>query len=155
MAFQINKNSWHFRWIAYIYALNNYQEYLDYLSEYPNRSYTDYYEDWSYRPRDFCSYWRAVLLWPGLSLVVSLLILSLIGALSLVIIKTMSALGFVIILSAVVSIASIVILIHYLINNSDYEYKKPKKQKEPGFFNQLYRVYKDKICPMIEYKKDR
>jgi hypothetical protein len=75
--FVVKKDSWHYKWLAYMYYLKNWDEYDDYVKESkqeyerytrrgidnipePEYSYVTYFEDKGYLPYEFCQYWRAV-----------------------------------------------------------------------------------------------
>jgi hypothetical protein len=152
--FEVNKKSWHYRWLSYLFRLNNQEEYTKWL-ENKDKGYSwltdDFFADEGYPPREFCGYWRAVILWPTLRLVVSLAMI----AASLFFLSVASLPG--VLISGIVLVASGLALSGimgtiYLIDH--YKNSNTKKIVSNSFFGEIYKSQKSKICPMIKYTKE-
>jgi hypothetical protein len=150
--FEVNKNSWHYRWLALLFKLENRELYAEWL-ENKKKGYSwltnDFYIDEGYPPGDFCAYWRAVLLWPALKIAISLsTIAGIIMLLSMANLK--GGLVFVVGLIGAILLISIVIGLCWLF---DYiENIKPRNVISNSFFDEMYKTQKSKICPLIKYK---
>lgn len=140
--FKINRNSWHYKLNAKF--LNGYGP-NDYLMQ----------ERWEPKHNNFCAYWRVtmlrLLLAVGLAIIlatVGWMLLSVMYSIGWLLytdpILTLKALGMVVIIVAI-AVGTIKSIVSISARRSN------KPVKNPSLFAQRYRVYKEKVCPMVEY----
>lgn len=158
--FEVNKDSWHYRWIAFAYSMANYPKYRLKKAGWQSLDYESFYDNYAInRPYNFCMYWRHVLVWPGIRLFVSLVLYGLLAASlyhcvpliwlalgeisvgigSLVLFMGGIAAFFLAFIWGVTEIAKVI---------------DAKVKDNSSLLGQMYRSYKDKYCPDVTYKKD-
>jgi hypothetical protein len=163
MTFVVDKNSWHFRWLAYSYMIRNLKDFNERNADRimmnaawkqinPVMNAETYFSDRGYMPYEFCSYWRQVLLWPALGVLTSFSLLACSvyflsfasSGIILTISGTFLAIGLLMagLFAAAVGGAAGIAMIKDKATNSD------------SFFVAMYKSYKNKVCPNVEYKKD-
>lgn len=140
---KINKNSWHYKaWLLYIRVINDPAHVV----------FTENLERW-YPPRDFCTYWRAVLLWlPLRFLSTTAFLLSSILITIAMLSKFITAVPFLFILGLVILVVGVIggifAYADYRVSKRDYN-----STKQPGFLKAIYLSYKKKYCPIIELEE--
>lgn len=151
--FVVNKASWHYRWIAFVYAMSNVVLFLRWKGYYPNRSMVNYYEGHTFRPHEFCGYWRAVLLWPAIKIGFSSFFLFAIYTNAVAL--GWGKISFGVLWLIALAVAVIVILAALIWVSAWYTKYEQKRgeRNEPGFVKTLYRSYKNKYCPTVTYTK--
>lgn len=168
--FNVKKNDWHFKLISWRFAMKNYFSGESVKTDYSNwKKYynkTDYSE-WmiennpSQIPVDFCSYWRAVILWPLIDLIIVLTALFIIISVSFVSSKvTMSVLIGFFVFAIILAFFGLIL---YVIDKMRTRRKEKKKElatkdflgainNEPsndGFFKRAYKSFKGKYCHQV------
>jgi hypothetical protein len=152
--FEVNKNSWHYRWLSYLFLLDNRKDYVDWLDG-KRKGHgwltDDFFADQGYPPREFCGYWRAVILWPALKLLLSLSMIA-VSVFFLSFATFSGTLVFGIVFVAVILALLGIIGVLYLIDHMKSD--KTKNAVFNSFFGEIYKTQKSKICPMIKYTKE-
>lgn len=166
--FLVKKDSWHFGLFALYRALTRPNSYFWGSKDYKTRIYEEQVHDSrNYVSskgvfRDFCTYWRNVLLWPGLNLAANIVLaiaiflvisnIPMLGAITLgLLVAIVSAVLF---FGAIFGTAGLIIwFIERQVKNRDLQ---PKKIIDPDapktFFEKVYDDYKNKYCTMIEFE---
>jgi hypothetical protein len=168
--FVVKKDSWHYRWLAYMYYLKNYDNYHDYIGDSkkdhfryvqsckrnnvdaePEKeySYLTFFEDKGYLPYEFCQYWRAVLLWPVVNIGTSLILIA-----AILFMMSLFTVGSAVFAGSMTVILAVVVGLILIITKMIDMIKDRKQTKsKDGFFKTMYKSQKSKICPLIEYEK--
>jgi hypothetical protein len=169
--FVVKKDSWHYKCLAYMYYLKNWDMYDDYVKEskqdyerktsrynfhkleiVPEKeySYLTYFEDKGYLPYEFCQYWRAVLLWPIVNIGSSLILIA-----AILFMMSLFTVGSVVFAGStaliVVGVTVLILIISKMIDM--IKNRKHQTTTKDGLFKTMYKSHKSKICPLIEYEK--
>ena len=164
--FVVNKDSWHFKWAMY----NQYIKKIKFdefdISGYPHMDFRakivyDYLEP-KHIPRDFCSYWRLVLLWPLIHVLLSIPAIYIIFATlfySVITGSVILSLGVIVFCAALLGIFGAIFWMSDVAKNAMKNWwKKLKSDKsnksENGFVFTAYKSYKENMCPIVEYDKE-
>ena len=151
--FNVQRASWHYRWMMVSKLLSN-DSYLNYMED--DDGMVDF--DTLYQilsasnklPRDFCSYWRVVLLWPSLRMMVS--ILAYCAALVLIAFHFVPfILGFATIAGVFGVIGGGGALVLFLYTK--IRYRHGNDHESQSLFGTMYASYKGKFCPIVTYEE--
>lgn len=146
--FIVSKDSWHFKWVAFNWALSHASKFDIYWSD--GASFVDTYVNYAnYRPYNFCMYWRAALLWPTFRLGFAALLWAIIlfcvttsfQVVAVSIVGMLIAVG--LIISALFAVNVVLKLISGKVSTSE------------SFIGTAYNAYKNKFCPSISYVETR
>jgi hypothetical protein len=147
---KINKDAWHYKFYRW-YATMRRDVGRERVSN--GGSYDRYFDNFLYMPHDFCTYWRGVILWPLVNLIINIVIFG--GVIVASIFSVVNS-GYILVGFAAIGflIAAIVVAISLI---GGYLSKIARKSntifKDDNFVAQIYKSNKDKICPVIEYEK--
>lgn len=157
---KVKRNSWHYRWLAYTSIMLKYASHYTVIDLYlreNNNSYVDAYEkitvmhNFIRKPTNFCQYWRNVLLYPVMTLILNLVLVSLLTWLT---INNPATVGMVS-LAMVIIILTFVALCVMLYGMETVSSKLKKvKEDETSFIGNLYSSYKNNVCKLMEYEKN-
>lgn len=153
---QVERNSWHYKWLAYTSVMGQYTINMKKFNEMRSRgmSYVDIYEYDSYmfkRPTNFCQYWRAVLLTPFASVLVNTLFMAALASLAFMFPGGVAfGAGIVVAGVAVVFLIALVAGGFEVVQNKMDNLKKDPK----SFVGTAYNGYKNNVCTLMEYKNE-
>ena len=152
----INKNSWHYKWLAYTTVMMNYlgnRQLIEVCLE-GGMSYREIYElnyqgGWSI-PINFCQYWRKALVTHPLIIVINLF---------LVMIAIMTAInypmGLVFVAGGVTGVGVVIISTFAALMGFDQVKRKIRdtiSSDEPSIISEAYKSYKSNVCTLIDYE---
>ena len=147
--FTVNKNSWHYKLLVFLKTSKSFDDIPDCFIQ-AEKDFNYY----AYPPRDFCTYWRTVLLWP----LTRVIVMSLFWAGILYLIFTNFVVSVALGLAALFAYGAgfFTFWIGFLI----LQYIKSKvenrrSEDKDGLFKTMYTSYKDKTCPMVTYEDDK
>ena len=134
--FVVNKNSWHYKLLK---AINEIEE--------------------RRMPKDFCTYWRQVIVYPTLYFLSTLGIISMLVVFATFVVYPVTGSAMFWIFPASISFVIFSVFILFVVFSAcKYLFNKSKINKDkihkPNIFQVKYRSFKDKICPMIQYEKE-
>lgn len=158
--FKPDKNSWHYKFMM-LQIMNKdmniaddglFKKDVPLISEYvddPNSQNMIKF----FRPKDFCSYWRTVVIWPAFCtfLNMSLLITGLFFISQWTILGLLTVIAF-LALSAICLIGIFTIML-WLKGQSDLA-RNNSSDSNPSLIATKVMSVKSKICPMVEYSED-
>lgn len=129
--FKINRDSWH-------YKLNK-----KFMNDYEHNMWS-----WEAKKNSFCSYWRAtffriVALTAFASFIFAVLSMMVLGSIA----NPMAALAVLGVILAIIAFFTTLVLAH----TGYTAYTKKNENKPDSLFVQRYKVYKSKVCPMVEF----
>ena len=152
--FKVSKTSWHYRfyrWMEYMRTVS------DWISHTDNKEYHYRYFDntVSYHAKNFCQYWRQVLVFPairfGCSLAMDFIIIgSIIGTIYCIMSNPMTvAFTILSVIIAGVVVFAILVIIALMAKAGERII-----ESDSSFVHTAYDAYKNKYCPVVTYNKD-
>jgi len=155
--FTVDKSSWHYRWIAFVYSMGNMYGYGGYKAGHWD-SYVEFYEaNCIGRPYNFCMYWRHVLLYPAIRILFSIAMYGAGLRIAWLLLPSLAAGLADFILFVVLGVLALVIFSAAIFGVSALSKKTKQKAQNvihgENFIGQLYKSYKNKYCPNILYKE--
>ena len=123
-----------------------------------------YKDSWHYKlitkadpydlPKDFCAYWRkVVLLCTGLALGISLASIILFTAFYALVVDPIAVIATILIITLIYTAGSIVSRIILYFSDNKKVTTKINSPKQPSLLMVKYRSWKQKYCPMVEYEE--
>lgn len=155
--FEVKRDSWHLRFLAWYTITRDVFEPRGYTTS--QHSTVDVYLSFYRRPENFCAYWRSVLLWPAIRFTINLAPYF-VGAWALTKIN-LAGLGFGLLGFFFFIVVSIAILATFA--GVVYGAKKGAKkitgavtnEDQNHFFAMAYKVYKNKFCPYMTFERKK
>lgn len=150
----INKNSWHYKWLAYASVMNCYlYDNATTINDMRNEG-KSYVEILELRfphmiPTNFCQYWRRVLV--SFPLILAINLMTVLGILVMTITYPGAALSIIGIIFTILIIATIAVAFFIGFTEAK-EIFRSKISESDSFISSAYDSYKGNICTLIEYK---
>ncbi len=155
---KVSEDSWHYKMYRAYRVLSSESSRNSYFRRRNSgveNSFEKTFEDYHYMPHNFCVYWRGVLLWPVLNFVLTsvvfLWLLALIPSL-LFLLGVELSIGAGVFVAVALALAATGFALARAKENVE-EFIEEKFKDEESLIRNIYFTYKEKICPMIEYKK--
>lgn len=154
--FEIKKDAWHLKWLKWYRVLlkpDNFKSYKDTVITSDTPKNDNYF-----LPKDFCSYWRAVLLWPAIRIGLNLAVLIAgIWILAILPYTTNALITALIMLGVSIGIIAGIALILAIVWGFDEIKKNANKIydniEDNSLFKTIHETYKKNFCPIIVYKE--
>lgn len=154
----IDKNSWHYKWLAYSSVMMNYIHYRRFIEDMleDGKSYREIYDGayWRFNismPNNFCQYWRRVLFTHPMILIINILIFIIAVGLSSNFPGTAAIVAGGII-GAIMIVAGVFGVL-YGIDTLRERAKNVTQSNENNLVAQAYKSYKSNVCTLVEYKE--
>lgn len=148
----VNKKSWHYKWYTFTKVTssiigNNFHAIKRRRAR--GQSWVEIHDGMFFAPTNFCQYWRAVLVYPLVALLVNLSIFSLIVA-GLAMNPMVMLYG----ILGVLGLIGILFVIATLAVGSEYVSNKTKEivRSEDNLIGNIYKSYKNNICTKVNYE---
>ncbi|PCJ96811.1 MAG: hypothetical protein COA52_00970 [Hyphomicrobiales bacterium] len=156
----IDENSWHYRFYKFysVYKSLNQTQFAN------STSFDHAFSNCIYmnpKPKDFCSHWRNAVFWPALSIIITMslwifcgLIIYTLGLTNVVLASSVFVIGAGLLFGGLVLAA----FIYSILEKSKEAIKlvsqmnKNAKEKKSNILVIKYKSWKEKHCPLIEYK---
>jgi hypothetical protein len=149
--FKVNKSSWHYKWLLLYKTLNNDTDFFKLEDSSYERM--EHRRNWE-TPRDFCSYWRAVVVWPALRISLNILaMVPLLFALWFFSLAGITGFGFIALILG--TFAGIAVGGTYIFNNLKKKITETVADvtaDKDSLIAHAYDSYKEKYCSLVEYE---
>jgi hypothetical protein len=149
--FKVNKSSWHYKWLLLYRQLNNDPDFFEYEDTGFERM--EHRRKWE-APRDFCSYWRAVMVWPALRIGLNALLMTpLLFALWFFSLSGLTGAGtLAIIIGVIMAVVVVGAYVVSFIKKQISEKVEEITSDKDSLVAHAYDSYKEKYCSLVEYE---